>query len=223
MEADLGSRLQELLKAEPSLGYRALHARLKDEPAFQGVSLKKVQTALQQLRQEGEMAVEGAPAAAPAVAEPACAGPGENIWTAASDGDISRVEELMQVEGFTPTSKDENGYTPVHAAAAWARVELLRLLLQRDGAAANVRDEDGDTPLHHVAISSELELDQIREVVGLLLESRADPRLKNDEGLTCLDACGQAVLDAGGGQGEEEPELNLNFIRVLSDHGITLE
>ena len=30
----------------------------------------------------------------------------ENIWTAASDGDVSRVEALMALEGFMPSSKE---------------------------------------------------------------------------------------------------------------------
>ena len=52
----------------------------------------------------------------------------------------------MQLEGFTPTSPDENGYTPIHAAAAWGRVEMLGALLVRsaDAGGANVRDEDYD-------------------------------------------------------------------------------
>ncbi|OLP89589.1 hypothetical protein AK812_SmicGene28938 [Symbiodinium microadriaticum] len=60
--------------------FRTLHAQLKQEPEFAEVSLKKVQTALQQLR--------ATPAAG--VRE---AGPGENLWTAAGDGDIARVED----------------------------------------------------------------------------------------------------------------------------------
>ncbi len=29
----------------------------------------------------------------------------ENIWTAASDGDVARVDALMALEGFTPSSQ----------------------------------------------------------------------------------------------------------------------
>jgi len=62
---------------------------------------------------------------------------------------------LLELGGFRPTSEDENGYTPIHAAASWGRVDLLRLLLERVAstgaeaatAAANIGDEDGDTPL----------------------------------------------------------------------------
>ena len=84
------------------------------------------------------------------------AGPGENLWIAASDNDIERVRALMDSEGFTPTSADDTGYTPVHAAAAYAHLDLLTELLQRDGNAANVRASDGDTPLHRMADADDL-------------------------------------------------------------------
>lgn len=48
--------------------------------------LKKVQTMLQQVREQ-------------TAAPPQRAGLGENIWTAAGDGDVARVEELMTLEG----------------------------------------------------------------------------------------------------------------------------
>merc|ERR1719240_1248385 len=120
----------------------------------------------------------------------------------------------MICEGFTPTSADENGYTPIHAAASWGRIELLRALLQRDPAGANVRDSDGDTPLHHVAAASELAPEETKAIVELLLASGANPKLSNTEGRTCLDTCGEKVLDA---DGEEEPpqdeeiDINLEF------------
>merc|ERR1712139_269655 len=107
------------------------------------------------------------------------AGPGENIQTAAGDGDIERVCKLMDLEGFTPTSADENGYTAVHGAAAWGRSELLKILLERDPTAVNVPDSDGDTPLHHVAGEHELEPELITAVVTLLLDAKADPTLEN--------------------------------------------
>merc|ERR1712046_440860 len=144
----------------------------------------------------GELDAPGYQAARMAEAPARQAGPGENIWTAASDGDMARVDELMECEGLTPTSPDEHGYTPVHAAASWGRVELLQLLLQRDPASANVTDVDGDTPLHHVAGASELEAEDLRAVVELLLAHGANPKLINSEGRTCLDTCGEKVLEA---------------------------
>merc|ERR1712232_774779 len=116
-----------------------------------------------------------------------------------------------------------NGYTPVHAAASWGRVELLRILLQRDPAAANVVDEDRDTPLHHVAGASELETEDLRAVVELLLAHGADPSLENAEGKTCLDACGEKVLEADEEQQDGDLDINIEFVKVLAEHGHKLE
>jgi hypothetical protein len=30
----------------------------------------------------------------------------QNLWTAASDGDLARVDSLMALEGFTPSSQE---------------------------------------------------------------------------------------------------------------------
>lgn len=82
-----------------------------------------------------------------------------NLWVAAGDGDLERVREIlrggesrgknlggrrigtsMKEEGLdegkkdgvpllTPLSKDDAGYTPVHAAVSYGHAELLRYLL----------------------------------------------------------------------------------------------
>ncbi|CAE8717651.1 unnamed protein product [Polarella glacialis] len=217
MDDPLLLRIRALAAEDPALGYRALHAKLKQEPEFQDVGLKRVQTTLQQVRE--------APAAAALLhlvgAAQRRAGPGENFWTAASDGDIARVEELMALEGFTASSKDENGYTPVMAAASYGHFDLLRLLLESDtsGTAVNACDSDGDAPLHHVAAAEELDAELLRPVIGLLLQHRADPALQNSEGKTCLDLCGAAVMEGV----EEEPVLNIEFIKVMDEHGVKFD
>merc|ERR1712008_88917 len=84
----------------------------------------------------------------------------------------------------------------------------------------NVRDEDGDTPLHHVAGASELDTQDLRAVVELLLAHGGDPKLKNAEGKTCLDACGEKVLEADDEEQppeEEELDINFEFVKVLDE------
>lgn len=56
-----------------------------------------------------------------------------NLWVAASDGDIERVQYLIKNEGFTPNSKDEYGYTPMHAASAYAHFDMLEWLVENGG------------------------------------------------------------------------------------------
>mmetsp|Transcript_29040 Transcript_29040/g.56076 ORF Transcript_29040/g.56076 Transcript_29040/m.56076 type:complete len:153 (+) Transcript_29040:88-546(+) len=142
-----------------------------------------------------------------------------NIWTAAADGDITRVQELMEIQGLGPTAADESGYTPVHAAAAWGQIALLEQLLARDGHAANVRDLDGDTPLHHVAVS-DLGAEVLKGVMQVLFAHGADPDLKNNDQQTCLDVAAKEEQDeiASCNGEEEQPPVatETEFGRILT-------
>ncbi|KAJ1860940.1 hypothetical protein LPJ73_001180 [Coemansia sp. RSA 2703] len=97
-----------------------------------------------------------------------------NIWTAASDGDIDRVRALIEENKELVNAKDQNGYTPMHAASSWKHIELLKLLVS-SGGDVNIRDTDGDTPLH---------ICEDKECALFLLDHGADPKAENDEGLT---------------------------------------
>ncbi|KAJ2504021.1 hypothetical protein GGI11_007515 [Coemansia sp. RSA 2049] len=97
-----------------------------------------------------------------------------NIWIAASDGDLARVKEIVGGDRTQVNAKDENGYTPLHAASSWKHADLLRYLIT-SGGDVNIVDSDGDTPLH---ICEDVECAQI------LLDHGADPGAENHEGLT---------------------------------------
>lgn len=122
----------------------------------------------------------------------------KNIWVAASDGDLDRVrvsasstvlifiliatapadhegvQYLIETEGLSPNVKDSNSYTPMHAAASYAHLELLTYLLSVGGD-INLRDDDGDTPLYVV---------ESVDTARWMVEHGADAALTNDEGLT---------------------------------------
>ena len=102
---------------------------------------------------------------------------GANLWVAVADGDMERVKYLLEHEGVTSTSKDESGYTPLHAAASYNQHELLQYLLeQADDAqeAINVTDNDGDTPLFFC---------DVLETAKLVVEKHgADAQHRNHEG-----------------------------------------
>ncbi|KAH9465327.1 hypothetical protein Pst134EA_013217 [Puccinia striiformis f. sp. tritici] len=104
-----------------------------------------------------------------------CAGQTErkNIWVAASDGDLERVKELIEA-GLSPSVADENSYTPIHAAASWGRLEVLRYL-KSVGGDMNTTDDEGDTPLFSV---------EDIETAKLVIELGGDPVHQNDEGKT---------------------------------------
>ncbi|KAG7880599.1 hypothetical protein KL905_002573 [Ogataea polymorpha] len=98
-----------------------------------------------------------------------------NIWIAASDNKIDKVREYIESGSYTANSKDPNGYTPMHAAASYGNLDLLKYLVSQGGD-INIQDSDGDTPLHHV--------ETVEAAKFLIEELKADFKIKNKDGLT---------------------------------------
>ncbi|KAG5638896.1 hypothetical protein H0H81_008955 [Sphagnurus paluster] len=88
----------------------------------------------------------------------------KNIWVAAGDGDLARVQHLVESQGkcpsahlalahpspgLSPNIPDPFSYTPMHAAASYAQLDVLAYLISRGGD-VNITDDDGDTPLYTV-------------------------------------------------------------------------
>lgn len=65
--------------------------------------------------------------------------------------------------GAVPNDPDPDGYTALHAAAFWNRLELVRLLMERR-ADVNARASNGCTPLHEAARLNSIEV--ARELLG---------------------------------------------------------
>ena len=98
----------------------------------------------------------------------------DNVWVAASDGNIAKVQAFIAADPTTVSSGDENGYTAIHAAAAYGHKELVQLLLAA-GADIHAQDNDGDTPLHHC---------DMPEMAAFLISLGANPLAANNEGKT---------------------------------------
>ncbi|WWC69474.1 uncharacterized protein I206_103415 [Kwoniella pini CBS 10737] len=101
----------------------------------------------------------------------------KNLWVAASDGDLARVQYLIENEGMSPNDKDSNSYTPMHAASSYAHIELLSYLISKGGN-INITDDDGETPLFVV---------ENLETAKFLIDNGAEITLKNEEGLTAAN------------------------------------
>lgn len=124
----------------------------------------------------------------------------DNIWVAAADNKIDLVKSLIESGKYTPNSADPNGFTPIHAAASYGNIELLRYLLNNDGN-PNIQDSDGDTPLHHCE-----NLDVIKI---LIKEFNANYRIKNNDNLNVREY----FIEEG-----EYPDI-INYLTILDKTG----
>lgn len=125
-----------------------------------------------------------------------------NIWIAAADNRIDEVERILKTNPDCNV-QDENGYTPMHAAAEYGHHELLKMLVSRGGN-VNSTDVDGDTPLHAC---------EDPKTAEFLLELGADIKAKNNEGITPLEKA----------ESEGMPELAAFYRQKLGLADETLE
>ena len=100
-------------------------------------------------------------------------------WVAASDGDLELLKASIEKLGLEPGAADDNGFTCLHAACGYCRVDVIRWLLEANKVDVNCRDSEGDTPLHHCDDATS---------ARMLIEAGADFQLKNDDGKTPLQA-----------------------------------
>lgn len=102
-------------------------------------------------------------------------------WVAASDGNLDLMQRALSTLHIAPsTAADDNGYTLVHAAAAYNQTRVLEWLMAQEGVNGNVQDNDGDSPLHHVE-----HVDAARLLVERM---NANPNIVNGEQKTALQA-----------------------------------
>ncbi|CCX31129.1 ankyrin repeat protein [Pyronema domesticum] len=106
--------------------------------------------------------------------------PSNNIWIAASDNDVASVNAFLVADASLVNSKDENGYTALHAAASYNHLDLLRSLVNIHGGNANIQDDDGDTPL--------FVCETVEAAQCLVEELGADVEHRNEEGKTAAEA-----------------------------------
>lgn len=98
------------------------------------------------------------------------------VLTCVLHGSVKTLAYFVE-KGCDVNEGDEKGWTPLHAAAHLLDVEKTRYLLSK-GAEVNKVDKYGNPPLFRAVFSSRGE----DEVVKLLLEYGADPKLESKTG-----------------------------------------
>jgi hypothetical protein len=101
------------------------------------------------------------------------------IFDATRDNDLEKVRALIKDHPDLAFSKDDNGVTPLHYAAAMGSEDMAELLLT-NRADVNAKANNGMTPLHAAAAMGH------RDVVELLLANKADVNVKNNKDWTPL-------------------------------------
>ena len=101
------------------------------------------------------------------------------IHDAASQGDLEKVKSLLKTNPELVYNKDDNGWTPLHDAAAKGHKDVVALLLA-NGAEVNAKKWDR-TPLHEAVVNGH------KDVAELLLANGAEVNARGHRGFTPLE------------------------------------
>lgn len=120
------------------------------------------------------------------VAQLVAADPGLAIFAAAILGDTRQLEQLLAGNRSLAHAVSSDGWTPLHLAAYFGRLEAVRLLLNK-GASVKARSANAmeNTPLHAAAAGRHA------GVIRLLLEFGAPANARQSGGWTALHAAAQ--------------------------------
>lgn len=103
------------------------------------------------------------------------------IHDAVKNNDLAKVRSLIKDSPDLVFSKDEDGFTPLHLAAANGYKEMAELLLANK-ADVNARDNSQSTPLHQAVAAG----GEHTDLLGLLITYKADVNAADTNGLTPL-------------------------------------
>jgi ankyrin repeat protein len=107
----------------------------------------------------------------------------KTLFKAAKKGDASSIRAIVEAKPELLEAREEDGSTPLHAAAWKGQVAAVEALLDAgaDIDAESRNDHYGSTPLHAAAHGNQ------KEVAALLIQRGANRSIVNAQGRTPLD------------------------------------
>jgi hypothetical protein len=97
------------------------------------------------------------------------------------------LAQILLQAGADPNARNLKGQTVLMKASAYGQAETARLLIEY-GADVNLTDENGFTALIHAVTGDDFVVGgAYTDAIPILLESRADPAVRNNTGQTALD------------------------------------
>ncbi|KAI9308080.1 ankyrin repeat-containing domain protein [Cunninghamella echinulata] len=95
------------------------------------------------------------------------------------------LDRLLAKGDFDINYTDDNGNTALHYCTKNGALNCLELLVLVGGIQINIKNNLGNTPLHY-AVQYADDTHLALEMVSILLDNGADPRLKNKDHVTPL-------------------------------------
>jgi hypothetical protein len=117
----------------------------------------------------------------------------QDIFSAASAGDLRKVEGILQVDPSQLNAREGHGLTPLQIASRDGRLPVVKLLVAK-GADVNLKwEERGYTALHLASLNGQ------KSIVAFLSTHGADSMIKDGKGNTATEC-----MYEGTGAGIEE-------------------
>lgn len=112
------------------------------------------------------------------------------VLQASKNNDVATLKDIIALVPAAAKASNQIGQTGLHVASIWGNCEAAQLLIDA-GADVDAQNQFGVTPLAS-AVGKDTSLD----IVKLLLDNGADPRIKAANGTTCLQVAKSDAMRA---------------------------